>query len=38
MSAMNPLFIPLAVSATRRLVEASGPDKPRTRKAERRGR
>jgi hypothetical protein len=34
MSLMNALSIPIAVAATRRLVEASGPDKPRTRKRE----
>jgi hypothetical protein len=31
MKPMNALSVPIAVAATRRLIEASGPNKPRTR-------
>ena len=36
MNAMTIQLIPLAVDATRRLVDSAGPDRPRTRKATRR--
>jgi hypothetical protein len=32
MCAMTAMLIPLAVEATRRLVETGGPNKPRTRR------
>jgi hypothetical protein len=36
MTLMNALSIPFAVAATRRKVEGTGPDRPRTRKGARR--